>query len=73
MPEPPRSTRYPFPEEDNNIAAQIKQIQFDEQESNLERAEYDIAISERLSEIEAAIAGILIEIWSAKITTVAEG
>jgi hypothetical protein len=49
----PPPTQIPLGENNAKVAAQIKQIQEDEQESNLERSEYDAEILQRLNEIEA--------------------
>jgi hypothetical protein len=58
-PSPSRTRQHPLRDEDAQLAAQVRQIQIDEEESNLERGEYDAAISQRLSEMEVASAEIL--------------
>jgi hypothetical protein len=65
----PTATRRALRDDDDEVAAQIKQIQIDEQESNLERGEYDTAISQRLGEIEAAAARTLLDLRSANTTS----
>jgi hypothetical protein len=67
------STRSPLRDDDDEVAAQIKQIQIDEQECNIERGEYDAAISQRLSEMEAATVGILMGMRSANTTSSRRG
>jgi hypothetical protein len=63
------ATRRGLRDDDAEVAAQIKQIQIDEQESNIERGEYDAAISQRLSEMEAAAVGTLLQMSSANTTS----
>ncbi|KAF2175411.1 hypothetical protein K469DRAFT_610840 [Zopfia rhizophila CBS 207.26] len=66
-PQAPRSNRVPPAEphttnEDAKIARQIGQIRANEQESNIERDEYEAAIGQRLDEMDARTAEILLQI-----------
>jgi hypothetical protein len=54
-------------DEDVQVAAQLRQIQIDEQELDHERDEHEAEISQKLNAIEVATVGILMEMRSANI------
>jgi hypothetical protein len=69
----PATTRHPLRDAHDEAAAQIQQIQIDEQESNLESGEYYATISHRMSEMDAEAARILIGLRSVNTGGRAEG
>jgi hypothetical protein len=71
-PNPPQPTSLPTLDQDAEIARQIMQIQIEEQESNLQRDEYEAEISQQLTEIDTRTAEILMGMRSANATSAAE-
>ena len=64
----PTTTRHPLRDNDKEVAAQIQQIQIEEQADNLESDEYYGAVSQRMSEMDAEAVEILMGLQSASAT-----